>query len=345
MPDRPEISVVIPHYNHGRYIGRQVSALLAQSHVPREIVIVDDGSTDQDFNVLLDLARAHRKVRVIRSGGRLGPARAANKGLDLISSRYVSVMAADDLVLPGYFEECASALASHPEAGLCCGDAVLLDEETGFQWRHEVGLTAGYLCGGEVASQIGRNRALFAGSSVVCNTEALERAGKFRPELSSYLDAFSNLVLGFRHGLCYIPKPFSVCRLDRTSYHARDLAKSSLPLMRELLRLIRSPEFADVFSDFRRCAPAHMFGAGLLRAALERDNRAFLSPRLVVGGVLIASRRMLVRGLDLLNLKGKLRTIMYRTKRYSGECEVAPLVFQAVELHGDTQSERSARRQ
>jgi glycosyltransferase involved in cell wall biosynthesis len=343
MSHKVEISAVIPHYNHGNYVGQQVAALLAQSCPPREIVIVDDSSRDQDFSILLDIARTDGRVRVIRSGGRLGPARATNMGIDLISSPHVFLGAADDWVLPGFFEESANALAFHPEAGLVCGDEILFDEETGFRWRRDVGMTPGYLRGDEVCAQI-RRRLLFAGSSVVCNVEALKRIGKLRPELNSYTDGFSNLVLGLRHGLCYIPKPFSVHRLNRANYHTLDLAQSSLPVMRELIKLIRSAEFADVFSDFRRCAPSHMFGGGLLRAALERDNRSFLSPKLLFGGVITGGRSMFVRGLERLNLKGQLRTIMYRTRRYSGECDVGPLVSPALELHGDAESKRPAHR-
>jgi hypothetical protein len=240
-----------------------------------------------------------------------------NMGIDLVSSPYVFLGAADDWVLPGFLEECASALALHPEAGLSCGDAIILDEEMGVWWQEKVGLTAGYLRGRELATQIRRNRVMFAGSSVVCNVEALKRAGKFRPELNSYTDGFSNLVLGLRHGLCYVPKPFSVHRLNRTNYHALDLARSSRPMMRVLIELIRSPEFVDVFSDFRRCAPSHMFGSGLLWAALERNNRCFLSPRLIVWGMIAAGRSTFVRGLDRLNIKGELRSILYGAKRYS----------------------------
>lgn len=321
MPLKPEISVVIPHYNHGNYIGRQVSAIIAQSHPPSEILIVDDSSTDRNFRVLLDLARANCKVRVIRSGGRLGPARAANMGIDLVTSPYVFVGAADDWILPGFFEECAGAFALHPEAGICCGDAIFLDEQTGFQWRHDVGLgvAAGYLRGDEVAARVRRNRVIFAGSSVVHNVEALKSVGKFTPELDGYTDHFSNLVLGLRHGLCYVPKLFSVARLARDSYSRIGGGPESRAALLALAEHLRSPEFADILPEFRRCAPISMFGPQLLGVALHNREHALLSPRLIGRGTIAAVRALFVKTLESIHLKGTARIIWYKANRYRPE--------------------------
>lgn len=93
------VSVVIPCYNHGHYLGAAIDSVLAQTYPHREIIVVDDGSTDTTAEV----CRGYEGVRYIRSD-RVGPSVARNIGVAVSSGSFVNFLDADDLLYPNALE-------------------------------------------------------------------------------------------------------------------------------------------------------------------------------------------------------------------------------------------------
>jgi glycosyltransferase involved in cell wall biosynthesis len=99
---KPVLSLVMPVYNVAPYLERCLESLVAQDLSGMEIVIVDDGSTDDCPAILARHAADHPEIRVIRQeNGGLSAAR--NTGLDHISGEYVAFIDSDDWIEPGYF--------------------------------------------------------------------------------------------------------------------------------------------------------------------------------------------------------------------------------------------------
>ncbi len=122
VADAPTLSVVLPNYNHGKLISRAVTALLAQERLPDEIVIIDDGSTDDSLGVIEALAARSANIRLITNRTNQGATAALASGLAACRGRYVYFAAADDWVLPGFFSTALPVLERHPDAGLVCGE-------------------------------------------------------------------------------------------------------------------------------------------------------------------------------------------------------------------------------
>ena len=98
------VSVVIPAYNVASLLPRCVESLLAQSHQPLEIIIVDDGSTDETAAVIASYERRVRQVHGLYQRHRgLGPAR--NAALSLASGDFIAMVDADDWVAPDFFAD------------------------------------------------------------------------------------------------------------------------------------------------------------------------------------------------------------------------------------------------
>src|SRR5262245_13739809 len=127
MVQAPVLSVVLPNYNHGHLLPRAVAALLHQETPPDEIIIVDDGSTDNSRAVIERLATDHPTVRPHFNDRNQGAISALNRGLGVAKGRYVYLAAADDWALPGFFKLALEAYALHPSCGLVCGEALLVD--------------------------------------------------------------------------------------------------------------------------------------------------------------------------------------------------------------------------
>jgi glycosyltransferase involved in cell wall biosynthesis len=94
---KPLVSVIIPAYNAARFVAEAVRSALAQEYATKEIIVINDGSTDDTLDVLKTFGSA---IRIIdqKNGG---PAVARNAGLHAAHGRYIAFLDADDVWLPG----------------------------------------------------------------------------------------------------------------------------------------------------------------------------------------------------------------------------------------------------
>ena len=109
------ISVVIPLYNKEAHIAEALESVLAQTVLPAEIIVVDDGSTDQGAFVVEEFL--NRGVKLVKQENQ-GVSAARNKGLQEATSEYVAFLDADDRWLPGHLELLLKLADTFPGAGL-----------------------------------------------------------------------------------------------------------------------------------------------------------------------------------------------------------------------------------
>jgi len=112
----PLVSVVIPCYNQAHFLSEAIESVLAQSHPNFEIIVVDDGSTDDTSEV----AGCYPKVRLLRQENQ-GLAAARNSGLALAAGEYVVFLDADDRLLPEGLEASVEYLNARPECAFVSG--------------------------------------------------------------------------------------------------------------------------------------------------------------------------------------------------------------------------------
>ena len=99
-----KLSVIIPYYNAAQYISRVFHALDNQTYRNFEVIIIDDGSTDDSLKVTQQLCSTHSNCKVY-SFENAGPSTARNRGISLASGDYLFFLDADDYFLPELFEE------------------------------------------------------------------------------------------------------------------------------------------------------------------------------------------------------------------------------------------------
>ena len=104
------ISVVIPNFNHGALLPRAVGAILRQNPAPEEIIIIDDGSTDDSPDVIRSLQTSLSCIHAISHKENKGVVAAMNEGFRLARGDLVYFAAADDFCLPPLFAAAQSAL-------------------------------------------------------------------------------------------------------------------------------------------------------------------------------------------------------------------------------------------
>jgi glycosyltransferase involved in cell wall biosynthesis len=210
MNSRPTLSVVLPNYNHGKSIGQAFDALLKQNRAPDEIIVVDDGSTDNSLDVIGRFAAQAASIRVLVNRQNQGVIPALARGLDAAAGRYVYFAAADDWVLPGFFKLALQKLEADPKLGLFCGEAVLLDGHS----HAPIGIRPAVrpLSHGGSVTPEGAHRLLkrtdnwiLTGSSVF-RRDAVTEAGGFDPRLGSFADGFLARKIALSSGFYYAPQ-------------------------------------------------------------------------------------------------------------------------------------------
>ena len=110
----PEVSVIIPTFNYGRFLEQAIQSVLGQTFQDFELIVVDDGSTDDTREVLARF-ESDRRVRCLFQANR-GDAAARNTGILNAGGRYVAFLDSDDYWMPEKLERQLGIMRSDPTA-------------------------------------------------------------------------------------------------------------------------------------------------------------------------------------------------------------------------------------
>ena len=115
------VSTIIPVYNRADMLVDSVTSVLAQTYRPIEIIIIDDGSTDETVLVADELAKAHSDLIKVLHIVHGGPGAAREAGRLQAEGEFIQYLDSDDLLLPEKFELQVRGLREHPECGVSYG--------------------------------------------------------------------------------------------------------------------------------------------------------------------------------------------------------------------------------
>lgn len=123
-PRRPErVSVIMPSYNNGQWLARAIHSALSQEDVDVEVLVIDDGSTDDSLAIARQIAETSPSVRVIPLLRNFGCYYARNIGLMHATGDYVTILDSDDIMSPRRILRQLEALGGAPRAVACLARA------------------------------------------------------------------------------------------------------------------------------------------------------------------------------------------------------------------------------
>lgn len=105
------VSVILPVYNRGKYIKRCLDSLLNQTYSDYEVIIVDDGSTDETPGICDEYQRSNKKIKVIHSQNK-GPAAARNLGMDAAQGDLIMFSDSDDTAEPQWIQKLSECMSN-----------------------------------------------------------------------------------------------------------------------------------------------------------------------------------------------------------------------------------------
>ena len=126
----PRISVICPCYNNGKYVAQAIESVLAQTYNDWELVIVNDGSTDESEQVVMQYAATDRRIKYIRQEN-AGVSAARNRGVQEAVGEYICFLDADHWLDPECLKVSVTILGKQPTCKLYCLKRIDVDDDTG----------------------------------------------------------------------------------------------------------------------------------------------------------------------------------------------------------------------
>src|ERR1700750_2771365 len=134
-PLRPNVTLVVPNYNHARYLPESLGSIAAQTHAPDQVLIIDDASTDDSVAVISRFVADHPDWKLIRHEKNRGVVRGQNEAIAIAETDWIGFLGADDALHPSYLEKALAQAARFPDAGLICACCEIIGPSQGRMLR------------------------------------------------------------------------------------------------------------------------------------------------------------------------------------------------------------------
>lgn len=109
-----KVSVIVPCYNVGAFVRKTIPTLLNQTYTGLEIILVDDGSTDNTYEILEELAQSDSRIMLVKNDSNMGLIKTLNKALTLSTGAFIARFDADDYLTPERIRNQLQVLALDP---------------------------------------------------------------------------------------------------------------------------------------------------------------------------------------------------------------------------------------
>ncbi len=282
MPERT--AVIIPCYNHARFVGEALESVLRQTHKPERIIVIDDGSKDDSVKVLETFTSRGVEVFSRENQG----AHATLNELVLLAAKdctFVSILNSDDRYAPERIASCLAAARQHPGKSVIStglrvvdeGGAVMPEDAPRARWFHGA-WSIGKLDSMDLPEWLGQANFVATTSNIFARAAYL-KANPFRPYRFNH-DYFLLATAALENQLTILPEVLMEYRV----HGSNTITTRPEPLIREMLRmhldlyhhhaaaLKVSPDLRRRFYDFVGSAWENIssFHAGLMQVALAQ---------------------------------------------------------------------------
>ena len=279
---RPTISILLVNYNDARYLHTSLEGILAQTDPADEIIVVDDGSTDESVQYARTMLARHPNAHLIQHGRNRGQNAAIQRALVEATSDYVVWASSDDLLLPRFIERSREVLARYLGCGICFSQLCAWREGTrevveysasNHDAAFNLGASAKYYSPDELREILRNHYLWISGNTVLARRDLLIEMGGFDPQLRRHADWFSFYAIALRAGACGIPETLAMMR-ERGGAYSRSGAENrgqQANVLRMLLDTSKQLRHRELLAAFRE-SPSTLgpFGRAVASANIWR---------------------------------------------------------------------------
>ncbi len=247
----PKFSVVMSAYNYGRWIGEAIQSVLDQTFKDFELIVADDGSTDNTAEIVASFPG----VKYFRQENQ-GPAAATNAGVAISQGEYLAFTGANDHLLPYALEKAAEIMDAHPEVGMVYGQAFMMDADGHvYRIRGSSILKQSAIIDGkeQIRELLFENRIIPA---MMVTRRCFDAVGGVNEELRAIAeDRHFCIKVAKKFSLAYIAEPIVRYRLHDNQMHRHvdpKLAETAFHLVMD--EIYGDPDFAPHFQHLKKAA-------------------------------------------------------------------------------------------
>ncbi len=124
----PQVTVIVPCYNHQAYVRDCIHSILNQTYPNIQLIVLDDGSSDDSPKILSELAGQHGFHYEHQQN--MGLCRTLNKGISLATGKYICTLASDDMMFLDRLEKQVSALEARQDLAVCAGNMINISDSS-----------------------------------------------------------------------------------------------------------------------------------------------------------------------------------------------------------------------
>lgn len=252
---KPLVSIVIPNYNYGRFIRQTMESAVGQTYENIEIIVVDDGSTDNSVEIVNEYVKKKVNVTLYKNEKNLGVVGNHNKAVALSHGEYIVVLSSDDYLDAHFVEECVKKFEDYPSAGMVVSAMHLVDDK-GVVTDAPNYYGSSFICKGIYQCKVFLMSNTFVPSQVLFKRECIENpevGGAF----SDYADTSIDTELWYRiclhYDFLYFDKRLCYYRSYIGSYSkSYDNLKGAMQyylLRQRFLQLARDNEYIQSYKE------------------------------------------------------------------------------------------------
>lgn len=270
-PD-PLISILLPVYNDEKRIGSSLERLCEQSYSQKQIIVYNDGSTDNSLNIALEYQSKYSFIEIFSSPKNCGVVKALKSAYQHSRGEYVYSGSSNDFVRPGFLERAATLLNKYPEAGFYAGNVNAISENGSSIMTCSRTLNRIFISKNEVVLSAARGGLQFFGQAVVFRKSAYNELCVLHDELRWVSDLFCYFILAHTHGFVLsheIDSDMDVRGGFSSLGHNRSEQKKVLLSMLELLS---SSRYCSVRKNLQKSGILAHFGPRLTIELCKRPS-------------------------------------------------------------------------
>jgi glycosyltransferase involved in cell wall biosynthesis len=131
MKNSPKVSILIPTHNRAKIILETLNCAVNQTYKNTEIIVVDNKSTDNSYEIIKNFAKSYPNVRAYQNEENIGPVRNWRRCLDYATGEYAKILWSDDLIAPDFIEKTLPYLEDHEDVGFVFTGTEIFNDDTG----------------------------------------------------------------------------------------------------------------------------------------------------------------------------------------------------------------------
>lgn len=259
----PLVSVIIPTYNHGEFIEEAIGSVLAQTYRNLEVLVIDDGSTDQTFETL---KRFQGRLRYVFQENQ-GVSSARNRGIRMAWGDFIAFLDSDDAWLPEKLELQMEILMQNPSVGLVGCGVLFVDSSGGVEKEW---IPKDYAGQEEFLEELRVRNVFFNPSCAVLRRDCFDRVGLFKERLRFGEDWDMWLRVAKTDQTDFVRKP-----LVKFRRHAHSKSYKKVKIMKSDITEIIESHLEEKKGETRRKAYSYLYTD--LSGVCQDENRRWLA--------------------------------------------------------------------